>query len=294
MRARMSSTIAAIAAASIALVGCSSTAESHENGDRAEIEIGVFTGWPEGIAVSELWRVILEEQGYDVTLTTVDVAPGYSGVATGDYDMVMDTWMPGTHADYWDEYGDDLVDLGAWYDGAGNVMVVNEDAPITSLDELAEHADEFGNRIVGMEPGAGLTQMTEETVIPTYGLEDMEFITSSTAALLAEIDTATSNGENIVATLATPYWAFGAYPIRALEDPAGAYGGTEEIRITASEAFVDEAPQAAEWLSDFTMSEEDLIDLCDVLFNQHEGEDAEPLVAAWVDEHEEWVSTLTP
>lgn len=294
MRARTSSVAAAIAAASIALVGCSSSNAELESGDRAELEIGVFSGWPEGIAVSELWRAILEDQGYDVTLTTVDVAPGYSGVASGDYDMVMDTWMPGTHADYWDEYGDDLVDLGTWYTEAGNVMVVNDDAPITSLDELADHADEFGNQIIGMEPGAGLTQITEETVMPAYGLEDMELVTSSTSALLTEIETATDNGENIVATLATPYWAFGAYPIRALEDPEGAYGGTEEIRITASEAFVDEAPEAADWLADFTMSEDDLIDLCDVLFNQHEGEDAEPLVEAWIDEHEEWVSTLTP
>ncbi|MEK8228064.1 hypothetical protein NKG05_21205 [Oerskovia sp. M15] len=59
-----------------------------------------------------------------------------------------------THADYKEQYGDDLEDLGYWYDDAKLTIAVNEDAPIDSIDELAANADLFGNRIVGIESGA--------------------------------------------------------------------------------------------------------------------------------------------
>ena len=68
----------------------------------------------------------------------------------------------------------------------------------------------------------------------------MEFVTSSTAALLTELKAATDAGENVVATLARPHWAYDAYPIRDLEDPEGAMGPAEEIHTMASSTFDDD------------------------------------------------------
>ncbi|CAD5997255.1 glycine betaine ABC transporter substrate-binding protein [Agreia sp. COWG] len=70
-------------------------------------------------------------------------------------------------------------------------IAFNEDAPISSLAELKDNADLFDNRIVGIEPGAGLTKATTERVIPAYGLDDMHYVTSSTAAMLTELTSAT-------------------------------------------------------------------------------------------------------
>ena len=72
----------------------------------------MFNGWDEGVAASELWKAMLTEQGYDVTLEYADPAPVYCGLASDDYDVTLDTWLPITHADYVEEYGDDIVDLG--------------------------------------------------------------------------------------------------------------------------------------------------------------------------------------
>ena len=129
-------------------------------------------------------RLALEDEGYTVNLQMADVAPVYSGLTTDDYDVVLDTWLPTTHASYIERYGDDLTDLGAWNDGAKLAVAVNEDAPIDSLDELAANADLFGGTIVGIEPGAGLTAAVQDETIPTYGLSDMQLQTSSTAAML--------------------------------------------------------------------------------------------------------------
>src|SRR5690606_21927499 len=144
------------------------------------ITIGVFNGWPEREAASFVWKAILEDKGYDVTLEYADAGPGIAGLSTGDYDVAFDGRLPLTHQSYMDKFGDKLEDLGAWNNDAVLTMAVNEDAPIDSIAELAAHADEFGNRIVGIEPGAGLTEAVSEKTIPRYGLEGMEFVTSST------------------------------------------------------------------------------------------------------------------
>src|SRR5699024_12189320 len=103
------------AAAGLALTACGDGEAADTGGDGCDtIEMGIFQGWEEGIAVSELWANILEDEGYTVNKTYVDLAPGYSGIASGDIDFVMDVWQPVTHADYIEEYGDDIEKVGEW------------------------------------------------------------------------------------------------------------------------------------------------------------------------------------
>ncbi|GLI27319.1 glycine/betaine ABC transporter substrate-binding protein [Agromyces rhizosphaerae] len=282
------------AAGALALTGCA-TAGDAGSADEAnnEITIAVFNGWDEGIAASELWNAILTEQGYDVTLEYADVAPVFSGLSTGDYDATFDVWLPQTHASYLEEYGDDIADLGAWNEEAALTIAVNEDAPIDSLADLADNADAFGNRIVGIEPGAGLTGAVEDSVIPTYGLEDMEFLTSSTPAMLAELTAATDAGENVIVTLWRPHWAYDAFPIKDLEDPEGTLGTAEGIHTYAKASFEDEFPEVAEWFSNFQMDSELLYSLENAMFNENDTDDYQPIVAEWIADNQEWVDSLT-
>ena len=285
-------------AAGLVLTGCSSDGGdagegNGEAGESKDIEIAVFNGWDEGIAASELWRHILEEQGYNVELTYADPAAVYLGLTEDDYDLTLDTWLPTTHADYIDQYGDQMVDLGAWNNDAVLTLAVNEDAPITSIEELADNADEFGNRIVGIDPGAGLTQATEQNVIPTYGLESMDFVISSTPAMLAELQAATDAGENIVVTLWRPHWAYDAFPIRDLEDPEGTLGDSEAIHAYGSNNFETNFPEVFEWISNFEMSSDLLYSLENVMFNEYDGDDYAPIVADWIAENQEYVDSLT-
>lgn len=219
-RTRRTTLAASAVAVGLALTACASgsgSAGSDEeerlaNGDLPEVAIGVHSGWDEGIAVSALFQTILEEDGYTVESQEADAGVVYTGLTGGDFDVNFDMWLPTTHADYLKEFGDEMEQLGVWYDDARLTIAVNEDAPITSLDELAENAGAFGDRIVGIESGAGLTRITQDEAVPTYGLEDMEFVVSSTPAMLAELKGATDAGENIAVTLWRPHWAYDAYP----------------------------------------------------------------------------------
>ena len=300
MTKRRNALLAASAAAALVLAGCAGeTGENGSNGDegspesQGSITLAVFNGWDEGIATSELWKAVLEDEGYDVTLEYADVAPLFAGLSTGDYDFTTDVWLPGTHAEYVEEFGDDMVDLGAWNTNAALTVAVNEDAPIDSLTELAENADLFGNQIVGIEPGAGLTAAMENAVIPGYGLEGMEFTTSSTAAMLTELEAATSAGENVVVTLWEPHWAYGAFPIKNLEDPEGTLGEAEGLHIFSRTGFDSDFPQVADWLGNFEMSLDQLYDLENLLFVDNDTDDYGPLVDQWIADNQEYVDSLT-
>lgn len=299
MRTRQLTSLIAIGAAgALAFTGCASGAGAPsgdllKNGDRSELKIGVFNGWDEGIAASELWKAILTERGYDVTLEYADPAPVYSGLSTDDYDVTLDTWLPVTHQDYIEQFGDDLVDLGAWNEDAKLTIAVNEDAPIDSLEELAANAEQFDGRLIGIEPGSGLNRVTTDDVIPTYGLDDLEYITSSTPAMLAELTAATEAGENVAVTLWRPHWAYDAFALKDLADPEGTLGDAEGIHSFGGKSFEANFPTLSEWLSDFTMDSEMLYSLENAMFNQAETDDYGPAVEKWISENREYVDSLT-
>lgn len=301
MKKRFLTSVAVGAVALLGLAACAAdtgTTEDTDNGaatgDQMSLTIGVFNGWPEGEAASFLWKAVLEEKGYDVTLEYADAGPVFAGLSTGDYDIAFDGWLPTTHQDYMDEYGDKLEDLGSWNNDAVLTMVVNEDAPIDSLSELAENADKFGNRIVGIEPGAGLTQQVGENAIPTYGLEGMEFLTSSTPAMLAELSAALENNENIVATLWRPHWAYDEFAIKDLKDPEGSLGAAEEIHSIARAGFGSDFPELTGWVKGWTLESELLFSLENEMYNSGaESSEFDAIVADWIADNQDYVDTLT-
>ncbi|GAA1629418.1 glycine betaine ABC transporter substrate-binding protein [Georgenia ruanii] len=288
---------AAAVAATLAACGPSQTsgagAASAGGADDGTITIGVHSGWDEGIAVSHLWQRILEDKGYDVELKTADAGVVFTGLAEGDYDLNFDTWLPLTHASYVEKYGDQLEELGTWYDDAKLTIAVNEDAPINSLAELADNADLFGNKLVGIEAGAGLTETTQKRAIPTYGLEKMEYLISSTPAMLAELDGATKAGNNVAVTLWRPHWAYDAYPIKDLEDPEGAMGDAEEIKTMGRSGFAEANPDVAAWIKKFTLTDEQLFSLENIMFNEMGGKDNDAAVDQWLKENPDFVAGIT-
>lgn len=251
--------------------------------DETTITIGVFSGWDENYVVAEMAKVALEEQGYTVEFQELEAGATYTGVAQGDIDVMMDAWLPNTHASYVEEFGDQLEDVGCWFDEGYLTIAVNADSPAQSLAELSDHADEYGTRIVGIEPGAGLTAATQDKVIPTYGLEDWEFLTSSSAAMLAELENAMSSGDNIVVTLWHPHWAYAAYDIRDLEDPEGTLGEAERLYNLGRPGFHEDYPNASQLLHNLYLSDEQLLEIEDLMVVEYDREKNAQAINEWLE-----------
>ena len=103
--------------------------------DGTPIEI-VATVWDEATFTATVAKVILEQQGYDVTLTPVDPAILFEAIATGDADASLSPWMPTTHGDLYAEYENEFEDLGPSFEGAKIGLAVPAYMDIDSIEDL--------------------------------------------------------------------------------------------------------------------------------------------------------------
>jgi glycine betaine/proline transport system substrate-binding protein len=260
-------------------------------GNDNTINIG-YIDWDEDVAVTNLAAILLEEElGYEVKTTLSDVGPLYSGVATGDIDAFLDVWLPTTHASYWEQYQDEVVDLGRWYEGTATLGIgVPDYAEAQSIEDLNQYRDEFGGEIIGIEPGAGIMRIVEENAIPGYGL-DYELVESSTPAMISQLEQALDAGEPIAFTAWKPHWMFTAFDIRYLEDPEGEMGGPEELSAITREGLEEDAPEAFQFLDNINLTEQQLGEL--ELAIQEAG-DPEAGARNWLEENREVAESWLP
>lgn len=298
-RNRITSIAAIGAAAAIALTGCATGNQTEGgSGDGGEdglgtITLGFLPSWTDGLSTAYLLENQLEQLGYTVEMQELtEAGPLYTGLAQGDVDIYPSAWPELTHASYMDEFGDSIEDLGTYYEGASlNLSVPSYIEDVTTIADLVGQADRFGGQIIGIEPGAGLTAQTE-SMMPEAGLGDYELVTSSTAAMLAELDTATASERDIVVTSWAPYWANEAYDLRALEDPDGLMGGTEGLHFLGTDGFGDEFPEAAEYIAGITLDDAQYASLEDTVVNEYgEGREAEA-IEAWLEANPDAFDTI--
>ncbi|WP_228266550.1 glycine betaine ABC transporter substrate-binding protein [Ornithinimicrobium ciconiae] len=263
-------------------------------GEGGTITLGIIPSWTDGLSTAYLWKNVLEGEGYEVEITEIaDAGLLYTGVANGDIDIYPSAWPEVTHASYMEEYGDQLEDLGAYYENAKLTFAVPEYTEINSIAELPDNVDMFGGEIIGIEPGAGLTKATKESVMPTYGLDDYTLVESSTTAMLTELGTAIDNEEDIVVTLWRPFWANSEFPVKDLEDPEGALGEAETLNAIATAGFSDEFPEVAEMFANFKLDDDAYGSLEDTVVNEFGGGQEAEAIEAWLEANPDFVGTLT-
>ncbi|UOE92383.1 glycine betaine ABC transporter substrate-binding protein [Alkalihalobacillus sp. LMS39] len=97
-----------------------------------------FVAWDSEIASTHMIGKVLEDLGYDVTLTPLEPGPLWASIATGAADAMVSAWLPGTHAAYLEDYEDEIVDLGVNLEGAKIGLVVPSYMDIDSIEDLLE------------------------------------------------------------------------------------------------------------------------------------------------------------
>jgi glycine betaine/proline transport system substrate-binding protein len=233
------------------LIGGSVTATMAQ--DAKPVKIG-WSAWSDAEFVTKLAaKLIKDELGTEVELVQSDVAPLYQGVSRGDLDAMMMAWLPQTHADYYDKVKDKVETLGTVYDGAKLGWVVPAYIPeseIASIEDLKkpEVQKKLSGIVQGIDPGAGLTRLSEKAV-KDYGLDDYKLQISSEAGMLTTVDRAMRSEKWFVATSWSPHWMFGKYKLRYLTDPKKSLGEAEHVDVLARKDFKTENPKVAGVLS---------------------------------------------
>ncbi|WP_416148626.1 glycine betaine ABC transporter substrate-binding protein [Salipaludibacillus sp. HK11] len=242
--------------------------------------------WAENIAVTNMWKVILEDKGYDVTLSLLDMGVTMEALETSELDVSLEIWLPVQDANYLETYEDTInFSESTWFDNAKVGLVVPtylED--VNSVEDLNEHAELFDGNIVGFDSGAGTMEVTEQ-LIEDYNL-DFELQPSSEPAMLTAIGQAIENEEPIVSPLWSPHSVFSNYDLKFLDDPQNTFGGVEKIHHATRLDFADDYPQISEWFNNWKMDDEEIGELIDYV---ESAEDPLDGAEKWIDENEELI-----
>lgn len=251
--------------------------------------------WDEDIAVTHLWKNVLERRGYKLNLKQMDVGPVYTGLASGDLDLNFDAWLPYAQANYWEKSKDHLADLGTWYEPTSlEVAVPSYVKGITSYEDLKGKADLFDGKIIGIEPGTGEMNLLKNKVLPGYGLDkEYDVVDGSTPAMLTELKRAYAKKQPVAVVLWSPHWAYSQYDLTKLKDGKKLFGEGNTIRTIANEEFPGQYPQLTKWIKGFHLSEDELGTL-EGEINAHGQGHEDEAVDAWLKKHPDVVERMTP
>lgn len=251
----------AIIGFSFLLSACSDNSKTQDDAGRNPISI-LYPDGAEAVAITYLGKVALEEQGYNVSATYLDLGPLYAGISRGDADLFLDSWLPNTQRDYWARFGDNIDLLGTVFDDARIGLVVPQYMKIDSIDELNANKDLLDNKIYTIGAGAGINTTTT-LAIDAYDL-DYEQVTSSEASMIAALERALKNEDPIVITGWQPHFMWARHDLKFLDDPKNIYK-IDHMEVAARKGFKEEYPEVAQFFSKFSFERERLNELIELV-----------------------------
>lgn len=183
-------------------------------------------GWTDITATTALTSAVLERMGYETESELLSVPVTYRSLANGEIDIFLGNWMPTMEGDIAAYREAGTVDIvGVNLEGAKYTLAVPQyvaDAGVTSFADIATHAEEFEERIYGIEPGNDGNRLIQDMIdTDAFGLEDFELVASSEAGMLAQVGRAVNRDEWIV------FLGWEPHPMNANFDLAYLSGGDD-------------------------------------------------------------------
>jgi glycine betaine/proline transport system substrate-binding protein len=219
-------------------------------------------GWTDITATTALTTEVLEGLGYDTRVDTVSVPIAYSGMKNNDFDVFLGNWMP-TMASISDKYveGGGVDRLDANLEGAKYTLAVPQyvyDAGVTSVTDLAEHAEKFDSNIHGIEAGNDGNQMIQGMIDDgAYGLDDWNLVDSSEAGMLSELKARTPNEKWMVFLGWEPHPMNSNFDMAYLADADEYFGpnlGGATVYTNTRGGYVEECPNVGQLLNNLSFT----------------------------------------
>lgn len=262
---------------SFVFVGCGKTDKT--------ITFGV-TPWTSTVPPTYVAKTILEDMGYTVELQNADVGVVFAGLAKGDIDVFMDSWLPDMHKNYLEKYGDKLDDVAISYKEGELGWVVPQYVDINTVDEIKGKEDLFGGKMYGIEEGAGMT-MTSREMIEEYDL-DLEYVASGEPAMLAQVKKEIANGNPVLFLGWRPHSMFATWDLKVIPDSKG-YFKTSEVHVIASADLKEKSPDAYHFFKNWSMP---VGDIEEMILKMDNGADPAELAKEWIENNQDKVNAM--
>ncbi|MEN1966580.1 glycine betaine ABC transporter substrate-binding protein [Lentibacillus sp. N15] len=255
-----------------------------------------YVSWASTVAGVNVMKAVLEDTGYKIDLKQVSPGVVFASLADGSADISVGTvTLPTTHADYWNKYKDQLEDLSVSMKKEVTIgLVVPSYVNIDSIEDLKKNTNNIGDKldwtITGIDPGAGQMEITENEVMPKYGLNKWDLQSSSDSAMTAALKKAIDAHEPIVVTLWEPHWAFLKWDLKYLDDPDNLFGDPDSLHAVSRQGLEKDAPAANRILKQFHWTAKDM---GEVMVMINDGMDPYEAGKKWVKDNPDKVSEWT-
>ncbi|MGC8121321.1 choline ABC transporter substrate-binding protein [Marinobacter sp. VGCF2001] len=219
-------------------------------------------GWTDITATTALASEVLEGMGYNPTANVLSVPVTYRSLKNKDIDVFLGNWMPTMEGDVrpYLESGD-VETVITNLEGAKYTLAVPQyvyDAGVTSFADIATHADEFNDRIYGIEPGNDGNRLIQDMIDQdAFGLGDFRVVESSEAGMLSQVSRATRRQQWVV------FLAWEPHPMNANHDLAYLDGGDDffgpnyggaTVHTNVRKNYLEECPNVGKLLTNMTFS----------------------------------------
>jgi glycine betaine/proline transport system substrate-binding protein len=226
--------------------------------ENQRLNLGVATGWDENQVIANITKQLMEEDlGYqEVKLTELELGPVFEGVGSGDLDAFQDMWLP-NHQAQLDGVKNDVEQLDPWYQGTTE-FGIGVPTYMTDVNSIPDLNDTDLTQILGIEPGAVISEKIPDSVIPTYSLKQ-EYVSSSTPSMLAQVDSLYSDQEEFAFVPWRPHWMNARYDFKFLDDPEDALGELNDgatISSIVNKDLPDKDPVAYAFMQNLKLTED--------------------------------------
>ncbi|MNE42784.1 Glycine betaine/carnitine transport binding protein GbuC precursor [compost metagenome] len=188
-------------------------------------------------------------------------------------------------SDYWAKYKSRLEKISVASYGTLQGLVVPSYVPIDSVDQLNSIVDKTGGKIIGIEPGSGLMRELGEAV-KAYDLK-YQVIDGSTAAMVAQLQSALERKETIVTTLWQPSWMMQKFDVKFLKDPKGSFAPSQAYYWIAPKGFSAKNELARQSLATVYVPIEDVTR---ITADMNNGKTIDQAVDAWWEKNQTLVN----
>ncbi|HYH29026.1 MAG TPA: glycine betaine ABC transporter substrate-binding protein [Pseudonocardia sp.] len=226
-RRRRSGALCAGLAAVALLAACSGQTADTGSGDGVTVQGAEFPWSAAALTNAILDQVVAQNPDLgvaEIEWTALSTTTGWAGAQRGDIDLLTEVALPNQQP-LADQAAERINLVHETYGGAAQGWFVPTYAlqpgqpleGLTSVTQLNDYAEELGGRLVDADPSFLTTEYNAKR-LAGYGI-NLEQVTSSEAAQLAELRRAYEQQQPILVYLYHPHWVFAEFDMTQLEEP---------------------------------------------------------------------------
>ena len=219
-------------------------------------------GWTDITATTATASVVLESMGYKTKTQLLSVPVTYKSIENKDIDVFLGNWMPTMEGDIkaYREKGT-VETIHKNLDGAKYTLAVPKyvyDAGVKSFADIAKFADNFDQKIYGIEPGNDGNRLIQDMIDQgAFGLKGFNVVESSEAGMLSQVKRKKRLNQWIVFLGWEPHPMNANFELMYLEGGDDFFGpnlGGATVHTNVRKGYVEECGNVGQFLTNLTFT----------------------------------------